>query len=151
MLSIEWLMSVVVVGVAVHLLAAYVKPRLDRLGSWASRSWAARSERRQQSRMARIALLKASERARFDTAVHELRCRIRATHFILSSFVFVGFAGTTIAIAPVVIPTVTLARIVFGVFGVLAVLTLLLALDDHVEAMQTQSEMREAAEPDENR
>jgi hypothetical protein len=75
-LSREWWLTVVVVGLGIHLLASYLKPRLDQAGGWFSRSWALRNEKRKRERQARIEVLKSNEDARRKAQMDEFRHRL---------------------------------------------------------------------------
>lgn len=136
MWSVEWWTGVVVVGVGVHLLAAYLKPRLDRVGGWLSRSWAARNEKRTRARLARIDLLKRDDGARLAASFGEIRYRVRSVQFLLLSVLFIGI-GTLVGQGSMVV----VGGWVFRGCGIGALLTMLLALDDHSEAMQISREL----------
>jgi len=81
--STHWWLSVVVVGVALNLVAAYLKPRLDH---WAGRH-SARAKERQVARAAKrmdlVERLRESSDERLYLLAEEMRCRLDATHFAL--------------------------------------------------------------------
>ena len=52
--SLEWWLTVVVLSVALNLVAAYLKPHLDRLGGHVSTRWAQRNARESAERERRI-------------------------------------------------------------------------------------------------
>ena len=56
-----WWLSVFVVGLAVNLLSAYLKPRLDRLLAKGSTSWATRNEKKKAAFLARVERCRSSE------------------------------------------------------------------------------------------
>jgi hypothetical protein len=76
LLSREWWVSVFVVGLVIHLLASYLKPQLDRMGGWVSKSWATRNKRLSDDRRVRIAVYLHNETERSAAAFRELRLRI---------------------------------------------------------------------------
>lgn len=138
-------MGVVVAGVAVHLLAAYLKPRVDRIGAWTSRSWSTRSEKLARLRLARITELRRDETAKLMAIAGELRCRIRATQFM---FLAISFAGG--AIAWQLISPWSFLNIVGDIAFVLSILLLLFGLYDHAEAMRIEAELYEATKAKED-
>jgi hypothetical protein len=76
--SLEWWLTVVFVGLAIHLLAEYLKPHLDHIGGRLIRSWATRNAVRAHKRQLRIELLREDESRRLMAAQQEVRQRLIA-------------------------------------------------------------------------
>ena len=68
LLSLEWWLTVVVVGIGVHLAASYLKPRLDKAGGRVFRAWATHNAERARKRQLRVELLRSSESRRLMAA-----------------------------------------------------------------------------------
>jgi hypothetical protein len=90
--SREWWLSVVLIGVVVHLLASYLKPRLDHTASRLALWWATRTEKKRTGREARIDELRSSSEKRILASVAELRCRMRSSQSVFFSVVFLAMA-----------------------------------------------------------
>ena len=93
----EWWITVVLVGLGIHLLASYLKPRLDQIGGWFSRSWAARNEAHAKELQERIDQLKRSRTARVNATTEEFRARLSGIQWAvlsLVSFILVVLVGT---------------------------------------------------------
>jgi hypothetical protein len=87
MFTRQWLFSVLLVGLLIHLLASYLRPWLDRIGGWLSRSWSNRNRLRAEARQERIEKFKRSRMARWEATVDEFRA-------LLSAVALTGFACT---------------------------------------------------------
>jgi Flp pilus assembly protein TadB len=136
--SVEWWASVVGVGIAVHLLAAYLKPRIDRIGARTSRAWAARNEERARARLARIDDLRRKEARRLVAAFEGLRCYMRSIKYFLFAiaYCFVGFLAIMMHALPVA-----------SVSGIMALLSILLSISSERNARRIhQAELTEALE-----
>jgi hypothetical protein len=95
--SREWWITVFLVGLGIHLLASYLKPRLDQIGGWFSRSWANRNEVRAKARQKRIETFKRSRMAQANATTEEFRAHLAGLERMgLALLLFVLF--TVIAI-----------------------------------------------------
>jgi hypothetical protein len=86
--STSWWLSVVIVGIAINVTAAYIKSRLDGVLSNASSWWKGRSEREKEKRQKLIEKLKNSKEEQFLAVTDDLRERIRAIHMLLLGVFF---------------------------------------------------------------
>jgi hypothetical protein len=99
--SWDWFISVIVVGLALNLVSAYLKVPLDRLFGTMSRAWSTRSGKRQEERAARVAALARRRDAQLDAQFMQLACRLHGiVLFIAAGFFFSlgalsSFAGLT--------------------------------------------------------
>jgi hypothetical protein len=100
--SIYWWISVVIVGVLIHILGVFIARRLDtrlsKLSSW----WRGRSEQRRLERRTEIAKLKSNDHEQVMAALAEISYRVLAlvfgvvgTGFIASGGLFLGVAFTS--------------------------------------------------------
>ena len=71
--SPSWWLGVVIVGLLINLIAAYLKPRLDRWLGGSSRWWETRTEKRRRARQARIRKLRESQHEQTMAALEALR------------------------------------------------------------------------------
>ena len=88
-----WWFSVVAVGAAVNVLAAYLKPALDRLGSLVSTRWSQRTERLRAERRERIRRLQASEGERLLATIEVVNKRVEAVHQQVFALFFITMIG----------------------------------------------------------
>jgi hypothetical protein len=146
----EWWITVFLVGLGIHLCAQYLKPRLDQIGGWFSRSWATRNKRRAHERQVRIDQLRRDETARWLVVQKEFRRRLQGLFFLgLSLFFCVLYVGLEVGSIRrhVIEPSLPMAR--FGkIPEVICLLAALLAifpvLDTHFDASRISAELREA-------
>lgn len=143
-----WWLTVFTVGLGIHLVASYLKPLLDQVGGWVSRSWAARSEKRSRERADRIAKLRCDEKARQQAILREFRYRLRSL-IILGEAIFcfvVAFGFRQIA------PQIAnvghrLAYLRMSVASELLGIIVLFGMIDHLaEIIKISSELRDADE-----
>jgi membrane protein implicated in regulation of membrane protease activity len=73
MSSLSWWVGVVIVGIVLNVVAAYLKPLMDRVGSRTSTRWKSRTERLQRERNERIAALSQNTDDQILTALNSLR------------------------------------------------------------------------------
>jgi hypothetical protein len=85
--SVSWWVGVVLVGLAINLIAAYLKPRLDGTLSSVSKRWATKSAVRRGEREARIRALIASEHEQLLNRTEELRLRVRSFGYCFQAIV----------------------------------------------------------------
>ena len=76
--SPSWWVGVVIVGILINLVSAYLKPRLDRRLSGWSRWWATRTEEQRRSRQARIQKLRESQHEQTMAAIAGLRSKLES-------------------------------------------------------------------------
>lgn len=152
LLSLEWWLTVVVVGIGVHLAASYLKPRLDKAGGWFSKTWAMRSKKRAYERQLRVALLRGSESRRLMAAQEEMRHLLTAVLlgvmtvlFLLACF-FVAYMLQMLTAIGHPPPSPHL-----HIIAILPFLALLIsfgcsirAIDNQFDAVRIASELREA-------
>jgi hypothetical protein len=82
MLTCEWWLSAFLMGLGIHLIALHLKPRLDQLGGWLSRSWATRNQGCARARQKRIDALKRSRDAKIEATIEEFRLRLSSLQWI---------------------------------------------------------------------
>jgi hypothetical protein len=76
--SPSWWVGVVIVGILINLISAYLKPRLDRWLSGSSKWWATRTEEQRRSRQARIQKLRESQHEQTMAGLAALRSALQA-------------------------------------------------------------------------
>jgi hypothetical protein len=145
----EWWITVVVAGVVINILAAYLKPRLDQIGGWFSRSWTSRTKRRAHERQVRIDRLARDETARWAAAQEEIRSRFQelsALGLMILLCMFLGFVleyvHTDSPSQLVKLPSwvaIAIAGLAF-----LALLAEFAAMSAHTSATNLKAELREA-------
>jgi hypothetical protein len=139
MFTREWWITVFLVGLGIHLLASYLKPRLDQIGGWFSRSWANRNKARAKERQKRIDTLKQSPRTKADAITEEFRARLagleRLTVALMSFMLLVVLATVFPHPRPVGLDlAITIA----------AAIAFFLSLNEFSKANNLNSERREA-------
>jgi MFS family permease len=80
--------GVVIVGILASLVAAYLKPRLDRVLSSISYRWATRTEERRRQRTLRIELLKNNHLAQIQVRMDEMAFRIMSVLLLIMGLAF---------------------------------------------------------------
>lgn len=78
-----WWVSVVIAGIAINLLSAYMKGALDKALAGTSSWWRRRSSSRQLAWESRIKHLRDDEEARRKAATFEVRTRLQSLHLLL--------------------------------------------------------------------
>ena len=81
--STAWWVTVVLVGLVIHLTASYLKPIIDRAGGHLFRSWATRNAVRARKRELRVELLRSSESRRAVAAHEEIRYRLQTLTMLM--------------------------------------------------------------------
>jgi hypothetical protein len=135
LVSPAWWIGVVVTGIAINLLSAYLKPRLDtflgRFSSWARD----RNEVRRQKREQVISLLKENPHWQLVLASRALKHRVRFLTFLLSGFAL-GFLAIAVSpVGPMWLACLTLAA---------GIGSFMLGLDDQRRAIRAESLVEEA-------
>lgn len=143
--SREWWITVFLVGLGIHLLASYLKPRLDQIGGWFSRSWASRNEARAKERQIKIDALKRSRTAKANATTEEFRARLLSLQWI--AFSIVGFL---VIIVDALFPY--RPKWDAAVFLIIAILLVFLGVNAlakgnniHSEMLEAENQEREAA------
>jgi hypothetical protein len=143
MWSFHWWLSVVVVGVTIHLLAAYLKPRLDRFGNWISQKSSARTRARRQALLEAIELLRRDRAARYAAHFEEMRYRLRGLqHFVMAGWFFACGAVLAITSKPRPSEPPILEYVSIGV-TVIAIVYVMVGFDNLVEAYGLQTNLDE--------
>lgn len=137
MSSASWWFGVVLVGLTINLVAAYLKPRMDSVLSRVSKRWAANSAIKREEREARILTLIASEHEQILNRTEELRLRIRSFcyTFDASLLFLLGFSFQFIP------GPKKLGFIVFAIAACIALFIMLIALSDWHMAMRNREEL----------
>ena len=86
--SIDWWIGIVVVGIIINLLAAYLKLPIDRILSVVSKWWATRTEIKSKERDERIDRLSSSNKEQLFALVQALHVRVRSIMMIILGFIF---------------------------------------------------------------
>lgn len=89
--SVSWWVSVVVVGVVLNLVSAYLKPWLDRLGGSMSTTLRDHSKRTHERHEQWIELLRTDQHAQLLMHAREARLRQRSIQFFLFAIVLFVF------------------------------------------------------------
>ena len=89
-LSWEWWFTVVVLSVVLNLVAAYLKPRLDRAGGRFSARWAQRNVAKRHEREQRIERASKSQLAYITLRFAASRARVEGCGLLLFGFGFVA-------------------------------------------------------------
>lgn len=115
-----WWASVVVAGIAINLLSAYLKDPLDKALASMSSWWRRRSEARQKAWSARVDRIGSSEEARNSAAQSEIRLRLQAIHLLLLAIfllvipVFISNSGSS---APRILTAIMFGTSAFSLFA----------------------------------
>jgi hypothetical protein len=125
--SSYWWLSVVVVGVIINVLSAYLKPFLESRLSHLSDYWGKRHEAKIGLFNQRVSLLRSNPELRVIYAMRELRYRVRMIGFIVLSIVMLLASKASN----------------YGIFGFislnfLGVVFILFALADQMDAMKVK-------------
>jgi hypothetical protein len=134
--SPSWWMGVVIVGIIINVLSAYLKKPLDKLFGSISSGWRERSERKSKERNDLIDTLKSDESLLVLFALTENRYRTRSVGFLLMSFAM--FSGSIL-----LAETTIIASIAGLIFALLAALS---GIHDHAEAIRIHSIVKDSNE-----
>lgn len=88
--SREWWFSVVLIGVAIHLLASYLKPRVDQVARRVSLWWATRNQARSVERAKRICSLHLSPETRMRAEFAVVGAHLSGISNLLLASMFLG-------------------------------------------------------------
>jgi|JI8StandDraft_2_1071088.scaffolds.fasta_scaffold186631_1 hypothetical protein len=121
--SLHWWISVVLVGLAINLLSAYVKPQLDRWAKQISSSRQQKQADEDQLFREHVALLAGNTQLLICATSTEARCRWQAVSMAIASLLFASaavLAEMALSAAPVAIwvRTLTVVLVFFSVAGV---------------------------------
>ena len=111
-----WWVSVVVAGIAINLLSAYLKGSVDKALTGTSSWWRRRSSARQLAWQARIDLLRSNEQARHAVAASEVRLRLQSIHMLLLA-IFIVLLPMFMATSGLPLPRLALV-FVLGAFAI---------------------------------
>ncbi len=140
----EWWITVFLVGLGIHLCASYLKPHLDQIGGWFSRSWATRNKTRAHERRVRIDRLRCDETARWVAAQVEIRQRLQA----LTALTFVIVLGLFLAgleyLRHIQAPIPIRAEVLETVLLLFILVTTLAGMTLQGRATNIENELREA-------
>lgn len=135
--SASWWIGVVVVGIAINLVSAYTKPRLDRMMSRTSKWWASLSQTRRDARESRVVALVGNPSEQILATLAEMRMRVRSVFFLILSL---GIITIAFLVGP------GNSRFAVGMFiGTVCIVT---SLATHAAAMAQGGEVFEARERD---
>jgi hypothetical protein len=90
--SIQWWISVVLVGIVINLAAAYLKPGLDVLIGRISVRWVARTEKLASARRLRIQKLKNDINEQQFAATEAVYLSVRALIYYVASVIILGMS-----------------------------------------------------------
>jgi Co/Zn/Cd efflux system component len=91
--SLSWWMTVVLVGIIINLVSAYLKSRLDHYLSGISLQWRKWSQRRQDERTSKINMLVEDHNEQVLFSLDILRDQILGSVSILLGAVIIGFSA----------------------------------------------------------
>jgi hypothetical protein len=145
--SAGWWISVVVMGLIVNIVAAYLKPFFDKLYSGFSRSKAQKLEQQSLEKLKRIALLKADSHAQLISSFKALRLRNQALEQLITSFwtLTLSIAGLAYLIFRFQIIDTILA-IPIGIVFFLCTVNAIFSFGNKREAIKIEKELYEASE-----
>ena len=143
MMTLDWWVGVVIVGLVINVLAAYLKPRCDALFATLSRSWSTRTADRRRARDTRIERMKGNKEEQMVVLIESLHKRVRGIGGILF-----GMIITVIALSfP---PHKTL----FGILSArimilfLAQVPIMMGFSDWFDVIRIRGEIHEAQKED---
>jgi hypothetical protein len=144
--STYWWISVVIVGVIINIVSAYLvrklDPRLSLLSSW----WRKRSEAKRDKRKVEIEKLRGNSHEQILIALSEIRQRIRAVVYVLWGIVFLGL-GTLYDRVSLYNP---IARIIQTIFLLLGGLAISIAVIIEQQASNKKDLLEEANQDEES-
>ena len=135
--SLSWWIGVVLVGLAINIAAAYLKPRLDGVMGSVSTRWAKANSKRQLERNERLNLLASSEHEQVLSGLEELRLRIRSFGYCFQAIVLAAIAEY--ALEPD--GGSSLVRASYLALMIFSIIVLLIALDDWRLAWRNQRDL----------
>ena len=149
--SLSWWVGVVVVGLLVNVIAAYLKPTLDFILSRVSTRWALRSEKLTAERAARIALIRVNNTEKVLSALREIRHSILALIIFGQGLFFVLMGQTVLSRVmhsgtPVIIFGISVYKTVFHIVGTMALLAMIFSMNFFWTAKREHDELSEAYE-----
>jgi hypothetical protein len=124
LISIEWWLGVVIVGILLNILSAYLKPLIDRAFAKVSSSWDVRTKRKLQERVTLVQHLRNNPQEQLHLVAEEMRCRLRA--------IFDLVAAIGVAILAFLAPPTWAAIAAFWI----SLLAMFFALTEHLAAMR---------------
>lgn len=130
--SPSWWIGVIIIGIILNLVAAYLKTHLDTRLSRFSKWWRDRSEIRKKERESKIKKLRNNPQEQILFAVSALRFRIRSVHFLTVTIMLFVFTLD--------LPIRSLRIFLLAI----AALALLFSLSDHTEAVTMESLVNES-------
>ncbi|MHB8218179.1 MAG: hypothetical protein ACYDDS_19060 [Candidatus Sulfotelmatobacter sp.] len=142
----EWWITVFLVGLVIHLLASYLKPRLDQAGGWFSRSWATRNKRHAHERQLRIDRLRSDETARWVARQEEIRYHLRALKALAFTILMVVFLFYFEYLRHISTPFPVHAKILYVLMVFIAFITPFESINYTARAANLEAELREALE-----
>lgn len=140
--SPAWWIGVVIVGVAINLLSAYLKPLFDSSASRMSTYWATRTKGRREARERRIAKLRDDPQGQIFAAHEESRHWFRA---IVNWLVFMGgfsFSNSLFELRRFI--SIWASLWASALFGVIQLICVVFALMESQSALQAGVELDEA-------
>jgi hypothetical protein len=141
--SREWWLSAVLIGVAVHLLASYLKPRIDLIARRATLWWATRSQDRRVERAKRIRFLQLNFEDRMAARLAGLQLRLSSieSQMFMVAFAFLSLFALKQATFPYWVSVVCMG---------LAMMYGSLSISGYIRASRIAGELREALGADES-
>lgn len=127
--SSYWWLGVVLVGVVINILSSYLRRLMENNFSKFSQFWQTRRQSRIDDFNRRVDLLKKDADLKFVYALRESRYRIRAIGFLIFGLIFFDLGFLLEGRAPLGIQTLPM---------IAALITLMLGLDDHLDAMKVK-------------
>jgi hypothetical protein len=141
--SSEWWLTVVLVGLGIHLAASYLKPHLDKVGGRLSRSWATRTALRAHERSVRIEQLRGSEAKRLLAAQKEIRYRLQALAVLMFAMLL-GMTLVYLRLLPTVYPLPFHYRFAVALNTALLAVALFAVVNIHIRVASIADELSEA-------
>jgi hypothetical protein len=144
MLSLKWWVSVFFSGLFIHIVASYLKPVLDLMGGRLSRTWAERNAKRAEVRVARIAELRSSEKARWAASFKEISNGLTAIQFLaLSLILTLAFLGIAVLVFNKTFPHPTLLLVFMILCSLVGSVASFLSIDAMLTATKIRIELRD--------
>jgi hypothetical protein len=127
--STYWWVSVVIVGIIINIISAYIKPLLENRLGRVSEFWKKRQEARTQTFSRQVSMLKENSDLRSIYALREIRYRIRSASYLIFASIFFAMASWALGVVSFYLTTGA---------ALVGAVCMIIAMDDHFDAIQVK-------------
>jgi hypothetical protein len=150
--SPAWWIGIVIVGILINLVSAYLKPKFDLVLGSMSQKWAERSEKKRQQKKELLTSLINYEHRQTLTAIRALRSHIRSVLNLVFAVLFLvlgGYFPSTLALVQNAFLMVGVIYLILGFFHTLDAINLeALVSESQQETPQGEEDMDAEQRPE---